>query len=78
MQFKTYFFSLSKQERADFAKKVGTSPGHLTNFSYGYTPLDPKVCVAIERESFRVVTRQELKPNDWQEIWPELALAQAA
>lgn len=75
MLFKTYFFSLTPNERKQLAEEVGTSVGHLNNFSYGYTTLAPALCVAIERESKRVVTRQDLRPTDWQAIWPELAEA---
>ena len=73
MQLKTFLAAMSRTERLAFAKKVGTSAGHLTNASYGYAPLNPAICVAIERESDRIVTRQELRPKDWQAIWPELA-----
>ena len=72
MLFKNYFFQLDAQARKDLAERVGTSVGHLTNFSYGYTILNPAVCVAIERESACQVVRQEMRPNDWKEIWPEL------
>lgn len=72
MLFKNYFFQLDAQARKDLAERVGTSVGHLTNFSYGYTMLNPAVCVAIERESACLVTRQELRSGDWKEIWPEL------
>lgn len=30
-------------------------------------------CVAIERATSGAVTRQDLRPNDWESIWPELA-----
>jgi DNA-binding transcriptional regulator YdaS (Cro superfamily) len=30
-------------------------------------------CSAIERETGGKVTRQELRPDDWHLIWPELA-----
>lgn len=30
-------------------------------------------CVAIERATGGAVTRRELRPDDWQQIWPELA-----
>lgn len=33
----------------------------------------PASCVALERESKKAITRPELRPNDWQDIWPELA-----
>ena len=30
-------------------------------------------CAAIERATGGVVTRRDLRPDDWQDIWPELA-----
>lgn len=32
----------------------------------------PKLCVKIENMTNKVVTRQMLRPTDYQEIWPEL------
>jgi len=29
-------------------------------------------CVAIERATGGVVTRKDLRPDDWWKIWPEL------
>ncbi|MBK5203897.1 MAG: helix-turn-helix domain-containing protein [Polaromonas sp.] len=72
MQFKTFFFRLNKQERKDFSEKVGTSSGHLTNFSYGYTTLAPILCSAIERETNGEVSRRDLRPDDCEAIWPDL------
>jgi len=77
MQFKNYFFGLPPQDRKDFAEKVGTSVGHLTNHAYGYTPLAPAVCVLVEKESGAAVTRQELR-EDWAAIWPELVTDKVA
>ncbi|WP_114973381.1 transcriptional regulator [Rhodoferax ferrireducens] len=72
MHFKNYFFGLARKDRPAFAEKVGTTAGHLTNFCYGYTPLAPAVCVAIEQVTNGEVTRQELRPDDWHLNWPEL------
>lgn len=38
-----------------------------------YVP--PKQCVRIEQLTDGQVTRRVLRPDDWQEIWPELAQA---
>lgn len=35
-------------------------------------PVPPKQCVRIERLTKGEVTRRELRPDDWQDIWPEL------
>jgi DNA-binding transcriptional regulator YdaS (Cro superfamily) len=32
-------------------------------------------CALIEKATNGTVTRRELRPNDWQKIWPELATA---
>ena len=34
-------------------------------------------CTAIEHAVACVVTRRELRPDDWQKIWPELAVSKA-
>lgn len=33
----------------------------------------PRQCVRIEQLTVGAVTRRELRPDDWREIWPELA-----
>ena len=37
------------------------------------TVLKAEYCTAIERATGGQVTRRDLRPNDWQQIWPELA-----
>jgi len=73
MELKTYLSNLSTESRKEFANSVGTTPGHLANCSYGYKTLGEKVCVAVEQKTKGKVTRQELRPTDWQDIWPELS-----
>lgn len=73
MDLKTYFFGLTPEERSKFALDVGTTPKHLTNVAYGYKPLNPAVCSAIEKATRKKVTRRELRPNDFHLIWPDLA-----
>jgi DNA-binding transcriptional regulator YdaS (Cro superfamily) len=34
-----------------------------------------KHCAAIESATGSQVTRKDLRPNDWQQIWPELVTA---
>jgi len=34
-------------------------------------------CTAIEQAAACAVTRRDLRPEDWQKIWPELAQAPA-
>lgn len=37
--------------------------------------INPKTCVDIERITNGKFTRKDLRPNDWQDIWPELVEA---
>ncbi|KMW48109.1 helix-turn-helix domain-containing protein [Ralstonia pickettii] len=38
---------------------------------YGGRRPDPKNCIGIERATNCVVTRKDLRPDDWQQIWPD-------
>lgn len=75
MQFKNHFRGLSISERLAFAVRVKSTKGHLQNIAYGYRPCSPVLAVAIEFETKGEVTRQELLPNDWKQLWPELVQA---
>jgi hypothetical protein len=75
MDLKTYFFSLSNEDREVFAKKCDTSSGHLRNCAYGYKFPSPDLAVLIEKHSKRAVTRQEMFPNTFKKTWPELKAA---
>jgi DNA-binding transcriptional regulator YdaS (Cro superfamily) len=52
---------------------LGISQQLLANWRVRGVPLDR--CAPIEIQSGHVVTRQMLRPNDWQIHWPELAAA---
>ena len=73
MDFKTYLNSLNSDGRAKLAEACGTSVGQLNNVAYGYRNCAPILAAAIEQETKGAVTRQDLRPNDWDAIWPELA-----
>lgn len=63
---------MSAEQREPFAKSCDTSLGHLRNVAYGYRPCAAELAVLIEDVSGRQVTRQELCPDNWWRIWPEL------
>lgn len=58
---------------ATLAASIGVSPVLVSQWSTG--PRLPPIerCVAIERATDGQVTRRDLRPDDWQDIWPELA-----
>jgi DNA-binding transcriptional regulator YdaS (Cro superfamily) len=64
---KTYLETLSVAEREEFAKRCGTTAGHLRNVSYGYRSCAESLAIAIERESGGSVRCENLRPDvDWQ------------
>jgi DNA-binding transcriptional regulator YdaS (Cro superfamily) len=44
----------------------------------GKRRLPVEACPAIERATHGAVSRRDLRPADWQEIWPELATQEVA
>lgn len=66
------FLSTSGLTQSQFAQKIGVSQAMVYQILKGIRPVSEKVCVRIEGVSERAVTRQDLRPNDWHEIWPEL------
>lgn len=69
----SYLSSLSKEARLAFATACGTSEGYLRKAASCGQVLGTALCVAIERQSGGFVTRQDLRPYDWRDNWPELA-----
>jgi DNA-binding transcriptional regulator YdaS (Cro superfamily) len=59
--------------KAAFARRIGISSAMLYQFENGIRPIPTKYGAAIEVASGGQVTRQEMFPDDWESIWPELA-----
>lgn len=69
----TYLNGLARPEQERFAARCGTSVGYLRKASSLGSLLREKLCAQIELHSGGAVTRIDLRPDDWQDIWPELA-----
>ena len=72
MKISTYIRSLPHGEKANFARRVGISPAFLYQIEIGKKQLPVQKCAMFECESKGAVTRKEIRPDDWQKIWPEL------
>ena len=72
MELKNYLAQLEPTVRSEFAKSVDTSVGQLQNIAYGYRSCSPLMAARIEQATKGAVTRQDLRPDDWKAIWPEL------
>lgn len=69
VQLLDLYRQLTPAERIAFAQAIGTTQGHLRNMAYGQRSISPLYARRIERESDGRVTRQEMLPDSWEEIW---------
>jgi DNA-binding transcriptional regulator YdaS (Cro superfamily) len=56
---------------SSLAEEIGISSARLGNWRARGVPVEH--CLAIERATKSQVTRKDLRPDDWENIWPELA-----
>jgi len=54
------------------ARAVGVSAQAACFWRDGKRTISPDKCVAIEQATGGVVSRRDLRPNDWHLFWPEL------
>lgn len=77
MDLRTFLSNVPLETRESFATSCGTTFGHLRNVGYGLRECSPELAAALERESGGKVKRQDLRPQDWKLIWPELVKRKA-
>lgn len=78
MNLRAYLASLERGGSSRIAELLGISISYLSQLSTGAAAISPARCVAIEFATGGEVTRKDMRPDDWQSIWPELASAEAA
>ena len=54
---------------------TGTSRAYLRLIAYGHKIASAEIAARTESATGGAVTRKALRPNDWKQIWPELAVA---
>lgn len=54
------------------AEVTGKSLQAIYAYQAGTRRVPPDACPAIERATGGQVTRKDLRPHDWRDIWPEL------
>jgi DNA-binding transcriptional regulator YdaS (Cro superfamily) len=72
------FLSQSDSTALSFAKKLGVSSVLISQWKTGKRPVPIERCTAIEVATGGQVTRKDLRPDDWESIWPELKTDEAA
>lgn len=54
------------------AEKINVFQSDVSNWRRGSRPVPVNKCTAIEKATNGAVTRKDLRPDDWADIWPEL------
>ena len=67
------YFSSGRGRAASLARALGVRPVVVSRWGAGIKPVPVERCAAIERATQGAVARQDLRPDDWRDIWPELA-----
>ncbi|KMJ46924.1 YdaS family helix-turn-helix protein [Xenorhabdus khoisanae] len=71
MRLNDYISTLKRGEAKRLAEKLGVSSSYLSQMAHGHAPVPLARCFDIENATDGKVTRKDLRPNDWQKIWPE-------
>lgn len=71
-KLKSLLRQMTLEEQARFCFACGTTLGYMRKALSVGAIFRPALCVSIEQESKGLVTRCDLHPDDWQDIWPEL------
>lgn len=58
--------------QAQMAEILGIKQPTVSEWAKGVRPVPAYRCVQIEQATKGAVTRKDLRPDDWQRIWPEL------
>ena len=66
------FLDRERGTAAKLAQELGVSPVMLSQWAALSKRPTPQNCVAIEQATSGAVSRRDLRPDDWGDIWPEL------
>ena len=72
------YLAAERGRGARLAEAIGVTPVMVSQWSSAVKAVPPDRCVAFEQATAGAVTRRDLRPDDWQRIWPELDTAPAA
>ncbi|WP_025917691.1 YdaS family helix-turn-helix protein [Herminiimonas sp. CN] len=68
------YISETNTKKSDLARALNVSPALMHQWIERIRPVAVQHCAAIEALTGGMVTRKDLRPNDWQKIWPELVV----
>lgn len=75
MRLSDYLGSQERGRAKQLAEAMGVSKSYLSQMAAGKVAISPARCIEIERATKKLVTRADLRPDDWRKIWPEFTTA---
>lgn len=72
MDLPTYLEQAERGAAAALARAIGVHPVMVSQWAAGVKAVPVERCMPIERATGGQVTRQELRPDDYWLIWPDL------
>lgn len=69
----TTFIRSGGMTTSELAQAVGVAPSMIYQWRKGIRSVPVNRCLSVERATNGAVTRRDLRPDDWKDIWPELA-----
>jgi DNA-binding transcriptional regulator YdaS (Cro superfamily) len=72
MKLAEYFEAEGRGSASRLADAIGAYTSDVSDWAKGSRPIPVVMCVAIERVTGGSVTRQELRPDDYWLVWPDL------
>ncbi|WP_186239475.1 transcriptional regulator [Burkholderia gladioli] len=72
MNLKEFISTCERGTAKRLAEFLDVSASYLSQMASGESPISEKRCVLIENFFEGRISRRDLRPDDWQDIWPEL------
>lgn len=72
MNLKHYLTQQGRGSATKLANQLSISISYLSQITSGTCPISPGRCIEIEKATSGLVSRKDLRPADWDQIWPEL------
>lgn len=76
MNLNSYLNSKPRGEMTRLAAAINEKLSNLSSMRHGKKTVPPYKCRRIVEATNGEVTLKDLRPDDWHEIWPELAKKQ--
>lgn len=71
MQLNDFLKAGGPKIRKELEQHLGISKSYLSQLATGRAAISPSRCIVIEAFTNGEVSRSDLRPGDWAEIWPD-------